>query len=133
MTAFRLFISAALIASLICVPAFAQSVPDESAWRALAEQLEGGVAVDVRLRNGQHFKATFIAARPDAVVVQRKTRVPVSVEQINYESIASLSRAQTSNLSGGKIAAIALGSAGAAVGVLWLIALLSVGLLLIER
>ena len=123
MTAFRLFISAALIASLICVPAFAQSVPDESAWRALAEQLEGGVAVDVRLRNGQHFKATFIAARPDAVVVQRKTRVPVSVEQINYESIASLSRAQTSNLSGGKIAAIALGSAGAAVGVLWLIAL----------
>jgi hypothetical protein len=123
MTGFRLFISAVLIAALICTPAFAQSVPDESAWRALAEQLEGGVAVDVRLRNGQHFKATFIAARPDAVLVQRKTRVPVSVEQINYESIASLSRAQTSNLSGGKIAAIALGSAGAAVGVLWLIAL----------
>jgi hypothetical protein len=45
------------------------------------------------------------------------------VEQINYGSIASLSRAQQSNLSGGKIAAIALGSAGAVVGVLWLIAL----------
>jgi uncharacterized protein (UPF0303 family) len=123
MTAFRLMMSAALIASLTSVPAFAQSVPDGSAWRALAEQLEGGVAVDMRLRDGQHFKATFIAARPDAVLVQRKTRVPVSVEQINYESIASLSRAQRSNLSAGKIAAIALGSAGAAVGVLWLIAL----------
>jgi hypothetical protein len=118
----RLIMSAVLVLSLGSIPASAQS-SDESAWRALAEQLEGGVTVDVRLRDGQHFKATFIAARPDAVLVQRKTRVPVSVEQINYESIASLSRAQQSNLSGGKIAAIALGSAGAVVGVLWLIAL----------
>jgi hypothetical protein len=122
MKVFRLVVSALLVLSLASIPASAQS-SDDSAWRALAEQLEGGVAVDVRLRDGQHFKATFIAARPDAVLVQRKTRVPVSVEQINYESIASLSRAQRSNLSAGKIAAIALGSAGAAVGVLWLIAL----------
>ena len=57
------------------------------------------------------------------MVVQRKTRIPVGVDEISYESIASLSRRQQSNLSGGKIAAIALGSAGAAVGVLWLIAL----------
>jgi hypothetical protein len=115
--------SLALIASLISVPAFAQSVADGSAWRGLAEQFDGGIAVDVRLRDGQHFKATFIAAHADAMLVQRKTRIPVGVQQIDYESIASLSRAQTSNLSAGKIAAIALGSAGAAVGVLWLIAL----------
>ena len=122
MKVLRLIMSAVLILSLASIPASAQS-SDDSAWRTLAEQLQGGVAVDVRLRDGQHFKATFIAARPDAVLVQRKTRVPVSVEQINYESIASLSRAPQSNLSAGKIAAIALGSAGAAVGVLWLIAL----------
>jgi hypothetical protein len=122
MKVFRLVVSALLVLSLASIPASAQSA-DDSAWRALAAQLDGGVTVDVRLRDGQHFKATFIAARPDAVLVQRKTRVPVSVEQINYESIASLSRAQPSNLSAGKIAAIALGSAGAAVGVLWLIAL----------
>ena len=119
----RLMISATLVLSLAAVPAFAQSIPDGSAWRALAEQLEGGVAVDMRLRDGQHFKATFIAAHPDAIVVQRKTRIPVDVQQISYGSIASLSRTQHSNLSAGKIAAIALGSAGAAVGVLWLIAL----------
>jgi len=118
----QLTMSAVLILALASIPASAQS-SDDSAWRALAEQLEGGVALDVRLRDGQHFKATFIAARPDAVLVQRKTRIPVSVEQINYGSIASLSRAQQSNLSGGKIAAIALGSAGAVLGVLWLIAL----------
>ena len=122
MKVFRLVVSALLVLSLASIPASAQSA-DDSAWRALAAQLDGGVTVDVRLRDGQHFKATFIAARPDAVLVQRKTRVPVSVEQINYESIASLSRAQPSNLSAGKVAAIALGSAGAAVGVLWLIAL----------
>jgi hypothetical protein len=122
MKVLRLIMSAVLVLSLASIPASAQS-NDDTAWRALAEQLDGGVAVDVRLRDGQHFKATFIAARPDAVLVQRKTRIPVSVEQINYESIASLSRPQSSNLSAGKIAAIALGSAGAAVGVLWLIAL----------
>jgi hypothetical protein len=123
MTACRLIVSTALIASLTSVHAFAQSVPDGNAWRALAEQFEGGIAVDVRLRDGQHFKATFIAAHPEALLVQRKTRIPVGVQQINYESIASLSRAQPSSLSAGKIAAIALGSAGAAIGVLWLIAL----------
>jgi hypothetical protein len=123
MTAFRLMIGVVLIASLTSVTAFAQSNPDGSAWRALAEQFEGGLAVDMRLRDGQHFKATFIAAHPEAMLVQRKTRIPLSVEEINYESIASLSRAQPSNLSAGKIAAIALGSAGAVVGILWLIAL----------
>jgi hypothetical protein len=122
MTVLRLLMSAVLVLSLTPIPASAQA-SDDDAWRALAEQLEGGVAVNVRLRDGQHFKATFIAARPKVILVQRKTRVPVSVEQINYDSIASLSRAHGSNLSGGKIAAIALGSAGAVVGVLWLIAL----------
>ena len=122
MKIFQLIVSAVLVLSLASIPASAQTT-DDSAWRAVAEQLDSGVAVDLRLRDGQHFKATFIAAHQDAVLVQRKTRVPVRVEQINYESIASLSRAQPSNLSAGKIAAIALGSAGAAVGVLWLIAL----------
>jgi len=119
----RLMMSTTLVLSLASAPALAQSASDGSSWRALAEQFEGGIAVDVRLRDGQHFKATFIAAHPEAMLVQRKTRIPVGVQQINYESIASLSRAQPSNLSAGKIAAIALGSAGAAIGVLWLIAL----------
>ena len=118
-----LAVSTALIMSLVTAPMSADSADDAGAWRVLAEKLEGGVVVEMRLRNGQHFKATFIAAHPDAIVVQRKTRVPVSVEQIDYESIASLSRVQPSNMSAGKIAGIALGSAGAVVGVFWLIAL----------
>lgn len=119
----RLVMSATVVLLLASIPAFAQSASDGDAWRALAEQFEGGIAVDLRLRDGQHFKATFIAAHPQAMLVQRKTRIPVGVQQINYDSIASLSRAQPSTLSAGKIAGIALGAAGAAVGVLWLIAL----------
>lgn len=123
MNTLRLMISTALVMALAAVPASAQSDSDESAFRTVAERLEAGAAIDVRLRNGRHFKATFIEARPAAVVVQRKTRVPVAVEEIGYESIASLSRVEPSNMSAGKVAGIALGAAGAAIGVLWLIAL----------
>jgi len=78
-----------------------------------------------RLRDGHHFKATFIGARDATIVVQRKTRVPVSVEEVPYDAIASLSRVQPGSMSAGKVAGIALGSAGAVIGVLWLIALAS--------
>ena len=98
----------------------AESADDATAWQTLAQKLEAGVAVDVRLRDNQHFKATFIAARPDAIVVQRKSRVPVAVETIAYESIASLARVDARGLSRGKVAGIAFGAAGATVGALLL-------------
>jgi len=106
--------------------AAAQPGSDAGAWRTLAERLEGGAAIDVRLRDGVHFKATFIAAHPDEMLLQRKTRIPVAVEEIAYESIASMSRVQSSSMSGAKIAGIALGSAGAAVGALFLILLATI-------
>jgi uncharacterized protein (UPF0303 family) len=99
---------------------FAQSVNEASAWQTVAQKLDAGVTVDVRLRDNQHFKATFIAARADAIVVQRKSRVPVSVEAIAYESIASLARMDATGLSRGKVAGIAFGAAGATVGALLL-------------
>lgn len=111
--------------SLVPRSAFAQSESDSAAWRTLAEKLEGGATVDVRLRDGHHFKATFIDARADAIVVQRKTRVPVPVETIPYESIASLSRLDRSGMSAAKVTGIALGSAGAAIGAFFLILLAS--------
>ena len=123
MRSLRSFIALALVMWCAAAPVLAQSGADGSAWRELARTLDGGTAIDVRLRNGQHFKATFIGAHEQTIVVQRKTRVPVPVEEIPYDSVASLSRVQPVSMSAGKIAGIALGSAGAAVGVLWLIAL----------
>ena len=55
----------------------------------------------------------------------RHTRIPVPVDEIPYSSIASMSRLDPGSLSGGRIAAIALGSAGAAIGTLFLIMLAS--------
>jgi hypothetical protein len=101
----------------------AQTSDQGRAWRTLAEQLEAGAPIEMRLSDGKHFKATFIAAHPDTVLLQRKTRIPVPVEEITYDSIATLSRVQPSSMSGGKIAGIALGSAGVAVRTLFLILL----------
>ena len=117
------FLSLALVFALLTVSAresIAQSADEAIAWRTMAEKLDAGVTVDVRLRNSQHFKATFIAARPDAIVVQRKSRVPVGIETIPYESVASLARVDAAGLSRGKVAGIAFGAAGATVGALLL-------------
>jgi hypothetical protein len=117
------YLSLALVCALLMASARAsagQSADEASAWQTLAQKLDAGVTVDVRLRDNQHFKATFIAARPDAMVVQRKSRVPVAVETIAYDSIASLARVEATGLSRGKVAGIALGAAGATVGTLLL-------------
>ena len=117
----RLLASLAVCLSMVSVPAFAQTAADAIAWYALAQKLDGGVTLDVRLRDRRHFKAILIDARPDAIVLQRKTRIPVALEAIPYESIAAMSRVDKSSLSRGKVAGIALGSAGAAVGALLLL------------
>jgi len=117
------YLSLTLVFALLMVSAregLAQSTDEAMAWRTMAQNLDAGVTVDVRLRDGQHFKATFIAARPDAMVVQRKSRVPVGIETIAYESVASLARLDPAGLSRGKVAGIAFGAAGATVGALLL-------------
>ena len=117
------YLSLALVCALLMASAresAAQSTDETTAWQTLAQKLDAGVTVDVRVRDNQHFKATFIAARPDAIVVQRKSRVPVAVETIAYESIASLARVEATGLSRGKVAGIAFGAAGATVGALLL-------------
>ena len=104
-------------------PGLAQSGCDAIAWQTLAEKLEAGVTVDVRLRDRQHFKATFIDARPGTLIVQRKTRIPIPAELIPYESIASMARVEPSTLTAAKAAGIALGGAGTVVGSFLLILL----------
>ena len=120
----RYLLVAALLLTSMASPAAAQA-NDADAWRALADALEPGSMIDLRLRTGAHITATFIAAQTDAMVVQRKTRVPVAVETIRYDAIASMSRAERAGMSAGKVTAIALGSAGAAIGAFFLILLAS--------
>lgn len=115
---------AVMLLPLMATTANAQD-NDADAWRALATRLEPGSTIDVRLRDGAHFKATFITAQADAVLLQRRTRIPVAVETVRYDAVVSMSRSEHSGMSAGKVTAIALGSAGAAIGAFFLILLAS--------
>ena len=86
-----------------------QAPPD--VWKTFASRIDVGVQLNVRLRNGQKFRATLIDARDDVLLLQPKTRVPVPVQPVAYDAIVSLE--QVKGGSGGvKAAAI-----GVATGV----------------
>jgi hypothetical protein len=93
-------------------PTAAQVVETADLWRAFAEKVEVGSAVRVRLHNGQQFIATLVQARPDAVLLQPKTRVAVPVQPVAYDAILSMERIRTGGIGAGKAAAI-----GVATGV----------------
>src|SRR4051794_19678994 len=114
MKAIACFVSAALLAGIFSTPVSTQAIDNAAAWHALADRLEPGTAVDIRLNDGHRLKATFIAAPGDALVIQGRTRTRVPVGGVQYESIASLARRNGSGMSAAKVTGIALGSAGAA-------------------
>jgi hypothetical protein len=95
-------------------PALAQVQAQDTAaiWRTFAEKVEVGAALKVRLRDGRTFEATLVAAQPDVLLLQRKTRLAVPVEPVAYDAIVSLERDKGGGVSPGKAAAI-----GVAAGV----------------
>jgi hypothetical protein len=106
------FVAATLIVALAAPAALAQDVSTADAWRAFAEKTDVGSELNVRLDNGQRFKATLIGARTSDVLLQPKGRVPLRVQPVPYESIASLERQAHRGMGAGKAAAI-----GVATGV----------------
>jgi len=90
-------------------PARAQVAGD--VWRTFAARMDVGAELNVRLRDGQKFRATLIEAREDVLLLQPKTRVPVPVQPVAYDAIASLERAK-GGIGAGKAVAI-----GVATGV----------------
>ena len=87
----------------------AQAQPD--VWKSFASRIDVGVQLNVRLRNGQKFRATLIDAREDALLLQPRTRVPVPVQPVAYDAIVSLEQVK-GGMGAGKAAAI-----GVATGV----------------
>src|SRR5688500_16431688 len=80
-----------LMAALMAPAGAAAQVPDD-VWRGMAAKIDVGTEVNVRLRDGQRFRATLVAARDEAVLLQPKTRVPVPVQAVPYNEILSLER-----------------------------------------
>jgi hypothetical protein len=66
--------------------------------------------IRVRLDAGQRFSATLVQARPDALLVLRRTRVPVPVEAIPYDAIVSIERERDGGIGAAKAAAIGIAS-----------------------
>jgi hypothetical protein len=93
-------------------PALAQAANSADLWRTFAGKLEVGASVKVRLDDGRRFTATLVQAQQDALLLQPKTRVPVAVQPVAYETIVSIERVRNGGIGPGKAAAI-----GVATGV----------------
>jgi hypothetical protein len=99
-----------VVAMIGTQPALAQVSDTAALWRAFAEKVEVGSLLKVRLNDGQRFTATLVQAQPGALVLQPKTRVPVAVQPVAYESIASIERVRNGGIGAGKAALIGVAS-----------------------
>lgn len=61
-------------------------------WRGFAERVEVGALLDIRLKDGRRLRATFIAARPDEMLIQPKTRVSVPIQALRYQDVRQIER-----------------------------------------
>ena len=106
---------------VLTIPAAVDAQAQPDVWRTFARRLDVGVQLNVRLRNGQKFRATLIDAREDALLLQPKTRVPVPVQPVTYDTIVSLEQVK-GGIGAGKAVAIGVAAGvGAFFGTLLLI------------
>ena len=94
----------------IAAPIAASGQGQGDTWRGFAEKMDVGTEINVRLRNGQRFRATLVAAQDEALLLQPKTRVPVPVQPVPYDDILSIERRSERGISAGKAAAIGVAS-----------------------
>ncbi len=113
-TRMKRILGVALIAALL-MPAGAAAQVTDDVWRGFAEKMEVGTELNVRLHNGQRFRAMLVDAREDALLLQPKTRVPVPVQAVPYDAVASLERRQHKGMGTGKAVAIGVASGAGAV------------------
>src|SRR5687768_14075943 len=112
-------IAVVVLSAAIAAPMAASAQGQGDTWRTFAEKLEVGTTLTVHLRNGQRFRATLIAAQDEALLLQPKTRVPVPVQPVPYDTILSIERRSEGGIGAGKAAAIGVASgAGAFLAVL---------------
>jgi hypothetical protein len=110
---------ALLLIITIATPSFAQTQAQGDIWRAFAQRVDVGTRVKLRLDDGQRVVATLIEANAEGLLVQPRTRVPVPVQRIAYERIASLERDEGRGIGAGKAIAIGVASGvGAFLGTL---------------
>jgi len=99
----------------------AQAGPD--LWRDFAQKVDVGSELKVRLADGTAFRATLVSADDAVLLLQPKTRVPVPVQTVPYDAIASLAVPPPGGISAGKAIAIGAGVGAAAFWGMFAVAL----------
>ena len=101
--------TAVLIVLMAVQGVTAQTASD--AWKTFVERVDVGTELNVRLTDGRRIRATLIGVRDDAVLLQPKTRIPVSIQAVPYDAIVRMEPRKAGH-SAGKAVAI-----GVATGV----------------
>ena len=108
-----------MLATLASSSASAQATLQPDVWRVFAQQIEVGSRLKIHLDDGQRIVATLIQTGPDSLVVQPSTRVPVPVQRLTYDRIASIELDKSRGIGAGKAVAIGVASGvGAFLGTL---------------
>lgn len=100
---------------------------EESVWREFSGRLDVGSELKVRLVDGTRFNATLVRVDQTGLLLQPRTRVPVPVQPVAYDSIASLAPVKKGGIGAGKAIAIGVGTGVAAFWGTFLVVLALVG------
>jgi hypothetical protein len=102
---------ALLVIAALAAPGAASAQVGPDVWRGFLEKVDPGTELTVRLMEGKRFRAVLVGVRPDAVLLQPKTRITVPVQAVPYREIASLERRQPgSGMGAAKAAGIGVAS-----------------------
>jgi hypothetical protein len=93
----------------LTLPSGASAQVPADVWRSVAEKIDVGTELQVRLQDGKQFRATLVGVEDAALLLQPKTRVPVPVRLVPYEAIVSLERTK-GGIGVGKATAIGFGT-----------------------
>jgi hypothetical protein len=106
------------------LPQTADSVaaPDMALMASYVRQLHVGTRVRVRLADGQIVRGTLMKVDGDPIVVQRRTRIPEPPMQLAIKDLRGVEIEQANGGPGRAIAIGAAAGAGAALGVILLLA-----------
>jgi uncharacterized protein (DUF2062 family) len=114
------FIITALLIVLLAVQSVAAQTTADI-WRSFAERVDVGTELNVRLNDGRRMRATLVGVRADAVLLQPKTRIPVSIQAVPYDSIVRMEPRKAGHSAGKAVAIGVATGVGAFFGVMLLI------------
>jgi hypothetical protein len=84
-----------ILVVVTAMPLAAQSATaDPNVWSTFADSLSPGAFIVVKTRAGRSMRGTFVQRRPDGILVQEKTRIPVPPREVRFAEITAIERSK---------------------------------------